>query len=153
MPYVMVTAVWGPFLWAGELRLSKAQITQLTLNDMLTGKKLIITDKPMYVVFWASWCVACKVELKHLKKGYQKYKNQILTVSLDKRRKNAQKLLRKLSWSFKSIYDQESQWKKLFKIESLPYSLILIPDGSNEWIVKKSSSRLLAIHVLEKLLF
>jgi len=150
--YLAVTVVLSSFLRAGELRLNHTQLTQLPLNDMHTGKKLMIADKPLYVVFWASWCVACKVELKHLKKGYQKYKSQILIVSLDKRIKNAQKFIRKLSLPFNSIYDQESRWKNLFGIESLPYGVILNPDGPKRWIVKRSSSKLLTIESLEKLL-
>ena len=64
---------------APDIRLPNPEGDTLSLSDF-RGKVLLVD-------FWASWCGPCRRENPHVKKLYEKYKDQgfeILGVSLDR---------------------------------------------------------------------
>jgi thiol-disulfide isomerase/thioredoxin len=57
------------------------------------------SEKPILVVFWASWCPPCKSEMVELEKIYQRYKGsglEIVAISLDKDRQTAVEFMKEL---------------------------------------------------------
>lgn len=57
----------------------------ITLSSVIGKNKLVLLD------FWASWCGPCRGEFPHLKKAYEKYRDQgfeIYAVSIDEDRED-----------------------------------------------------------------
>jgi thiol-disulfide isomerase/thioredoxin len=77
----------------------KKKVPEITLKDT-SGKEIKLSSlkgKVVLIDFWASWCGPCRRANKHLKKLYDKYKDQgleILSISVD---------------------DSKSAWKKAIK--------------------------------------
>jgi peroxiredoxin len=104
------------------------------------GKKVSLADyRGKYVLldFWASWCAPCRQENPNVVKEYAKYKNKgfdILSVSLDDNKENWTKAIKEdnLTWTHVSELAKDP-WNgnvaRLYKIEAIPYSIVVGPDG------------------------
>lgn len=45
--------------------------------------KDIVGKKPIYLKFWASWCVPCREQMPHLEHSYQQFKDNIEVISVN----------------------------------------------------------------------
>src|SRR3990172_13183434 len=60
------------------IKLSSSQGYDFDLQD-LEGNSVKLTEQlkkgPVFLQFWALWCLPCKEEMKHLNELYKKYKD------------------------------------------------------------------------------
>jgi peroxiredoxin len=91
---------------------------------------------PLLVNFWALWCEPCKQEMKAFKALVDQFKTQgvsMVAINTDQVRSlakvRAYAATQKLD--FPVLTDPDgSAARDIFSMESLPYSLILMPDGT-----------------------
>lgn len=53
---------------------------------LLDGTKVKLADlrgKPVYLKFWATWCVPCREQMPHFEATYQKHKNELAVYAID----------------------------------------------------------------------
>jgi peroxiredoxin len=87
------------------------------------------------VDFWASWCRPCRIQNPALVLLYQKFKGprfEIFGVSLDQRQESWVQAIQTdgLTWKHGSDLGYwNSAPAKLYEVSSIPYSLILDPEG------------------------
>ncbi len=102
---------------------------EVNFKDML-GKG------PLLVNFWALWCEPCKQEMKAFKVLTEKFKAEgvnMVAINTDQVRSVA----KVRAWvatqgiDFPVLLDQDGDIARdIFSMESLPYGLILMPDGT-----------------------
>ena len=85
--------------------------------------------------FWASWCGPCRQEMPLLEDIYKKYKPMgftMLAVNVEPNTKDADAWLAKLAKpvTFPIAYDVDSKVSKLYKVESMPSTVIVDRKGN-----------------------
>jgi thiol-disulfide isomerase/thioredoxin len=55
--------------------------------DLLDGERVLLRDlvgrKPVYIKFWATWCVPCQKQMPHLEAAHRKYGDRIAMFAVD----------------------------------------------------------------------
>lgn len=91
---------------------------------------------PVLLTFWALWCEPCKQEMKAYKGVIEKFKDQgvsMIAINTDKVKSVAKvrAYVTTQGLDFPVLLDPDGGIARdIFAMESLPYSLILAPDGT-----------------------
>jgi len=89
----------------------------------------------VFINFWASWCAPCQVELPELNRlagDYSGKKVHVLAINVDTDRKAARDALARLGLTragLEILWDNPSKVVSAYRIEAMPSSFILDPNG------------------------
>ena len=97
------------------------------LPDALAGYK----GKLVYLDFWASWCGPCAESFPWLNRMQEKYGADLVVVgvNVDTDAAAADKFLRKHPARFDIVRDPAGTLPELYRIEGMPSSVLIGPDG------------------------
>lgn len=90
--------------------------------------------------FWATWCAPCRAEIPHLKKVYDKYKDQkfeIIGISLDHGQAVIDSYIEKQNITWTQFWDSDGTVTKMYNVTGIPATFLI--DG--EGIVRKVKLR------------
>jgi cytochrome c biogenesis protein CcmG/thiol:disulfide interchange protein DsbE len=91
-----------------------------------------LDGKVVYVDFWASWCMPCRLSFPWMQKLYTKYHNkglEIVAVGVDKEHRSALKFLDDTKPTFPIIFDSTGSLAKRYELEAMPSSFVYGRDG------------------------
>ena len=129
--------------------------------ETLDGQNVTLSDlrgKVVLVNLWASWCPPCRAEMPALESVYQKYKGQGLVIlavnsTIQDTAANAQSFVNQNQLTFPILMDVGGTVTRLYRIQSLPTSFFIGPDGViREVVVGGPMAEALLISRVEKLL-
>lgn len=86
-----------------------------------------IDSKYLLINFWASWCTACKYELKELNKFQGDFKEKglkIITINLDEKKEKGIKFYSKNKLGL-PVYQPSDKIEKYLKIKLLPKNYLI----------------------------
>ncbi|MCP5287291.1 MAG: TlpA family protein disulfide reductase [Burkholderiaceae bacterium] len=101
----------------------------------LDGPALRLAEQRGQVVlvnFWASWCAPCKVEMPHLNRLADKYRDigvVMLAVNVDDDPKKAAAEARKLGINFPVLLDTAKTASKAYQLQAMPTTVLVDRDG------------------------
>jgi peroxiredoxin len=103
----------------------------------LDGRKVSLSGyrgKHVAITFWASWCGPCRMELPVLRKFYEQThktgdKFEILAISIDTTREDAETAARQLRVPFPVLLDDAGVVAGRYGVESIPTMYVVGPDG------------------------
>ena len=138
-------SVWG-FLFCGYLALfaqnalAVAKVGESVPDFALTtlaGDAVKLSDyvgkKPVYIVFWATWCAACTNEIPHVKKIQEKFGDKLailaINIGIDDSVEKAKAYQKKHEVTYSMAFDHGNKISKSFNIKITPTQLIVGKDG------------------------
>lgn len=108
------------------------------LND-LDGNSVKLSELtktgPVFVQFWATWCVPCKEEMKVLNELWNKYKDSgfvFVAVSIDDQKSlsKVKPYIESKSYKFPVLYDTDKNVFSSFGGQDPPFSVFVDRNGS-----------------------
>lgn len=123
----------APRTAAAGLKVGQAA-ADFTLPD-LSGAATSLAQqrgKVVLVDFWASWCDPCLKELPELEKLHRELSEKgvvFLGVNLDREKKNAVDLVRRLQLTFKVLVDPEGKVAEIYDPPKMPSSYVIDKAG------------------------
>jgi peroxiredoxin len=114
---------------------AKQPAPDFTLSQ-LGGPNLRLAEQRGQVVainFWASWCAPCRVEMPHLNRLHDKYRDAgftFLGVNVDDDPKKAAAEAAKLGIRFPVLLDTVKTVSKLYGLNAMPTTVLIDRDGN-----------------------
>lgn len=89
--------------------------------------------KPVYLVFWATWCPNCKRELPHVEKLFEKFGDKIsfiaVNVAINESLSSVEKYVATMNLTLPVVYDEDKKIMKAYGVVGTPTTIILSRDG------------------------
>ena len=96
--------------------------------------KIILLD------FWAVWCPPCRAETPHLKRTYEKFKNEgfeIIGISLDHDKGELLQYIKKEDITWPQFFDERWDVARPYRIAWIPHNFLIDHEG----VIRKSGLR------------
>jgi peroxiredoxin len=101
----------------------------------LAGQPIAMADlkgRVLLVDFWASWCDPCREEFPEFEALYQEFRDrgvEIVAVSVDRKRENAEAFLAKHPVTFAVVHDDDHAIADRFKPRAMPTAYVIDQAG------------------------
>lgn len=127
----------------------------------LDGQNISLSSlrgKVVLINIWASWCPPCRAEMPAIERVYNTYKGKGLVVlaidsTVQDTLQNAQTFVSENKLSFPILIDDIGTATRLYRVQSLPTSIFVGPDGIiREIVIGGPMAEALLISRVEKLL-
>lgn len=106
-----------------------------------------LNGKVVFLNFWASWCGPCRIEMPHMQKVYEEYKDKdvvILAVNITASEKNGidgvNSFLQENKYTFPVLYDKDGAVAEKYRISAIPTTYIINKDGIIVNLIRQSMS-------------
>lgn len=112
-----------------------------------------IGKKPVYIKFWATWCLDCRRELPHLQSTFEKYKDHLSIYAVNLNINETDEFIRKLQQehhlTIPIVMDNNGTIASNFQFYGTPFHALIDADGKLVYTSYKDDGKL--AEELEKL--
>ncbi|EJZ85961.1 TlpA disulfide reductase family protein [Winkia sp. UMB3158] len=99
----------------------------------LDGKDISLAElrgKPVWLVFGASWCAACRAEAPDINEAAKRYGNKVNFVSINaESAKDASDYAKKLGLAYPVIADEDTQLSASYRVSGIPAHFVIDAQG------------------------
>jgi cytochrome c biogenesis protein CcmG, thiol:disulfide interchange protein DsbE len=91
--------------------------------------------RPVYVDFWASWCVPCALSFPWLNSVLHRYGQELVVVgvNVDEKRADADRFLMRHPAEFALLFDPQGEIATHYQLKGMPSAVLLGANGDLLW--------------------
>ena len=129
----------SPSLHAANIGEQMPAFKVTTLDGTLMESEEITGNRPLFLVFWATWCPNCKREIPHINKlaeefGLKGGKGKGMeflgvNVGVNDSEKKVRRYVKKYTMDYPIYFDNNSNLTKMFKVSGTPTIIIVDKSG------------------------
>lgn len=144
--YIVVSR--GP-TWLEQWQMQKQPFSseEMSVFDLQQNKVAFPSGKgPWIVVFWATWCGPCTVELNRLKEAAEDGSidpKRVLAVSVHEPYEDVRRAIEERQYPFQIFIDREGQTADQFNVQVTPTVVLIDADQKINWITSGVSPTLI----------
>lgn len=115
----------------------KAPNFKLKTLDNKTIRLSSYKGKVVYLDFWASWCEPCRKSFPEMRKLQRKYKKKglrVITINLDKDKKELRRFLREFRINFPVALDPQGKIARRYGVKAMPSSYLIDRKGRIRYV-------------------
>ena len=118
----------------GVIKMVQVLPVEIRLKD-LNGKPVSLSDfrgKIVFLNFWTTWCYDCRIEMPHMEKLHQKFKNkefEMVAINLQEPVSPVKKFFKDYKLTFTALLDSGGEVGAHFRITAIPTTFILDKQG------------------------
>ena len=109
---------------APDFTLQTVDGTPLRLSDL--------KGKPVFMNFWATWCVPCREEMPAMQALYEQYRDRglvVLAVNMEEDEARVRRWVDQGGFTYTFVLDSEGQQLKRYNVNAAPTSYFIGRDG------------------------
>jgi thiol-disulfide isomerase/thioredoxin len=116
------------------IRTRNALPVEVELKD-LDGHTIRLSDfrgKIVFLNFWTTWCFDCRIEMPHMEKLHQRFKNKdfaMVTINLQESASQVKRFFNQFKLTFTALLDSDGEIGARFMITAIPTTFILNKEG------------------------
>ena len=108
--------------------------------------KSVLGSKPVYLKFWATWCIDCRRELPSLQQSYEKHQQDIAMFAVNLNINESDKAIRKLQQesglTMPIIMDQHGSIASNFRFVGTPFHVLIDTQGQVVYTTYRDDAKL-----------
>lgn len=123
------------WMWAVGVEESAPSFELKAMDGQTVNYEKIRGKKPLFLVFWATWCPVCKEEIPKLKSMYSRLKPEgfeflAVDVGVNDSVKKVRRYIEKNGIEYPVAFDEDSSVTRLFDIKGTPTVVIVDRGGT-----------------------
>lgn len=132
LSFIALIFIWSQPVSAENFGLSKATIKTIDGNTIKLGE--IIGKKPVYLKFWATWCIPCRKQMPHFQKSFEKYGNQVEFLAINININDSLNAIiitqQEFQLTMPIVIDEGAQLAQAFDLRATPYHVLINKQGN-----------------------
>jgi len=118
----------------GVTKISQALPVEIKLND-INDRPVSLSDlrgKIVFLNFWTTWCFDCRIEMPHMEKLHQQFKNkefEMVAINLQEPVSQVKQFFKDYKLTFTTLLDSDGAAGAHFRITAIPTTFILNKQG------------------------
>jgi len=124
------------FIWSQAVSAEKIDLSNTTVKT-INGKTInlgqIIGKKPVYLKFWATWCIPCREQMPHLEHSFKQYGDKVETIAINLGINDSLDTVKMTQQEFQLsvpiVFDKGQVLAKTFNLIATPYHVLINKNG------------------------
>ncbi|CAB1056641.1 Thiol:disulfide oxidoreductase related to ResA [Olavius sp. associated proteobacterium Delta 1] len=118
----------------GVIKIAQVLPVDVRLMDP-NGRPVSLSNfrgKIVFLNFWTTWCFDCRIEMPHMEKLHQKFKNKdfaMVAINLQEPVSQVKQFFKDYKLNFTTLLDSDGEVGARFRITAIPTTFILNKEG------------------------
>lgn len=128
-----------------QYQMQGLQSRQHPMRDLKGEPLMIPLPDRQLLLFWATWCGPCKVEMARIKRLVENGSvdgAKIIAISLGEDEQTVKQFLQENPFPFRFVFDFENSAQKFYKVQVTPTLILVDEDQKIHWMTSGLSPSL-----------